>query len=142
MMCKCESTKHASSIMKWKCSIPNLKMISLCWQSTSSVTTNYEMADIIVSVCVGRHCVFSTQSNPSSFFEKVNFTFQCSDRAIFSSSSIISELSRTISFPFGLRIRSTSAITPSRLHLFFERVSPCHLPPVKFVYEQVLEAGV
>uniref|UniRef100_A0A2P2N7T7 Uncharacterized protein n=1 Tax=Rhizophora mucronata TaxID=61149 RepID=A0A2P2N7T7_RHIMU len=45
-------------------------------------------------------------------------TSHCIDLTMFSSSLMVSTSSRTISFPSGLRIRSTSAITATKLHLF------------------------
>nr|GMD31002.1 hypothetical protein Iba_chr09aCG12400 [Ipomoea batatas] len=85
-------------------------MISLCWQSTSSVTTNYAMADIIVSVCVGRHCVFSTQSNPSSSFEKnpVHFSNNALKAAPVFQKSVPVSLTPSVEYFLGATVRGGS----------------------------------
>lgn len=75
------------------------------------------MADKMVSDFFGRQNDFLMQSMPSLSFEKLNLTSQLRDFDKLSISFMVSASSRTISFPSGLKILSTSAITPLRLHL-------------------------
>lgn len=79
------------------------------------------MAYVIVIDSLGRHMVFWTHNNPSLSFEYVIRTSQCIDINTVSSSPMVSTLSRTISFPSGLKIRSTSATSASKLHLQQQR---------------------
>lgn len=81
------------------------------WHTEKSYDT------VLASTSLGLQLVFWRHINPSLSFEKVSRTSQCKDFAMFSISLMISTLSRTISFPSGLRIRSTSAITGNSLHL-------------------------